>query len=149
MEALTYLDYEAINLLLIDGLSITKVKNRTGLSSNRIRTLLSREDIKKLMGQVREEVTGQLKNLLQLATSKLQGLLSSKNEQVVHRAIETIYRTQNLFQEAGSTRLSAEDIIARMLEAQRANVEKGSQEHIRPTGKVDLTVFDEEKATRQ
>jgi len=144
MEPLTFIDYEVLNLRLLDGLSIRQISRRTGLTTQYIRKLLNREEVKRLTQEAQREVAGQLKNLVGLATEKLRECLLSSNKNVVLLAVEKVYRTQGMFKDVVEGRLTAEDVVKELLKDQRERtVGEAKRQMVEKHNVRNMDVFDQ------
>jgi hypothetical protein len=115
-KLLTFLDYDALNLRLIQGLSFRQIREVTGLSTQHIQNLFNREEVVQLLQIRHNEVMQQLKDLTILATEKLRDSLLSENESIRLQAIDKIYRTQGMFKDVVEGKLTAEDVVRKLLE---------------------------------
>lgn len=112
---LTILDFEALNDLLVRGKTYSQIHEELGITPARLRYLLSREDVKAMVSEVRARVESELENMGSLVMSELRNELKHPDPRIRQTAVDKWLKAMGYYsRDIRALSATAED-IARIL----------------------------------
>lgn len=120
-------DLTALNLYLIRGYNFRQVEEETGVSRQRLRAMLDRDDVKDIMKEAKAAFQIELDSMHELVTNDLKELLSHPKPEVRLAAIDRWARMNGRYKDNLNIgkEVSAEDVAKELMHPKEAEAVDG------------------------